>query len=63
VSTLSRSAPSHNRLSRAYVLSAAWQRHVPDCHRALKKARDLSLKVTYQGFLFGAKLVICAQPG
>jgi Resolvase, N terminal domain len=28
------------------VPSAAWQRHVHDRHRALKKARYLSLKVT-----------------
>jgi hypothetical protein len=29
------------------VLSAAWQCHVHDRHLALKKARYLSLKVTY----------------
>jgi hypothetical protein len=46
VSTLSWSDPSHNRLSRPYVLSAAWQRHVHDRRRALKQARYLSLKVT-----------------
>ncbi len=46
MSTLSRSDPSNNRLSRPYVPSAAWQRHVHDRHRVLKKARYLSLKVT-----------------
>ena len=46
MSTWSWSTPSHNRLSRSYVPSAAWQRHGQDRHRALKKARYLSLKVT-----------------
>jgi len=46
VSTLSRSDLSRKRLSRPSVPSAAWQRHVHDRYRALKKARYLSLKVT-----------------
>ena len=46
MSTRNWSAPSHNRLSRSSVPSAAWQHHVHDRHIALKKARYLSLKVT-----------------
>ena len=39
------------------MLSAAWQRHVHDRHRVLKKARYLSLKVTFAGVNISAKIL------